>query len=96
MLITDQNTNNKRGKLTMAKLTIYSKERGVRTLKEGITLERYQEKYPLAIKVKRPSVKILEQWNNDGGCEAIDGCWVEPDGTCSHGYNSWLIELGYI
>ena len=29
-------------------------------------------------------------------CEATDGCWVEPDGWCEHGNNSWLLEMGMI
>jgi hypothetical protein len=33
---------------------------------------------------------------SEGGCEALDGCWVEPDGTCEHGEPSWLLRLGYI
>jgi hypothetical protein len=32
----------------------------------------------------------------DGGCEATDGCFVEPDGTCEHGQPSWLLALGLI
>jgi len=32
----------------------------------------------------------------DSGCEATDGCWVEPDGNCCHGHVSWMIYLGYI
>ena len=81
----------------MAKIAVYTKERGVRTLKEGITLEKYQEKLPGAIRVKIPSLKKLERWMNEsGGCEAIDGCWVEPDGECPHGYPSWLRALNYI
>lgn len=43
-----------------------------------------------------PSIEQLLAWENDGGCEATDGCWVEPDGTCPHGCNSWLVELGMI
>ena len=78
------------------KLTVYSNERGVRTLKGGITLEYYRTKYPSAIKVKKPSIKTLECWSSDCGCKAIDGCWVGPDGECGHGYPSWLIALGYI
>ena len=27
---------------------------------------------------------------------AMGGCRVEPDGTCSHGHESWLLRLGYI
>jgi hypothetical protein len=81
----------------MAKITVYSKKMGrAITLKEGITMERCKQSIPDAIKVKKPSMATLEQWNNDCGCEAIDGCWVEPDGYCSHGYPSWLLALGYI
>jgi hypothetical protein len=32
----------------------------------------------------------------DGDCYAIDGCGVEPDGTCPHGMPSWLIYLDLI
>jgi len=80
----------------MKRITVYTKARGIRTLKEGITLKMYQERYPSAIKVKRPTVKTLERWDMDGGCETLDGCWVEPDGVCPHGFNSWMLELGYI
>jgi hypothetical protein len=45
---------------------------------------------------KRPSIKQLEEWLSDGGCEAQDGCWVEADGTCPHGSPSWLLALGWI
>ena len=44
-----------------------------------------------------PDLKTLEEWEFDGGgCEASDGCWVEPDGVCQHGHPSWLLRLGYI
>jgi hypothetical protein len=32
----------------------------------------------------------------DGDCETIDGCVVEPDGMCPHGYKSPLLILGVI
>ena len=45
----------------------------------------------------RPSTEMLRQWMfYEGGCEAIDGCWVEPDGHCEHGQPSWLLYLGMI
>jgi len=47
-------------------------------------------------KTRRPSERTLRQWMWEGGCEATDGCWVEPDGTCGHGCKSWLLELGLI
>jgi hypothetical protein len=77
-------------------ISVYSKARGARTLKDGVTLESYQEKYPDAIQVDRPSNETLTEWMNDGGCESIDGCWTEPDGTCEHGHPSWLMALGLI
>jgi len=47
--------------------------------------------------VPQPSLEQLMEWESqDGSCEATDGCWVEPDGHCEHGYPSWLRYLGYI
>ena len=43
-----------------------------------------------------PSIRQLEAWHAEGGCEATDGCWVEPDGYCEHGCPSWLLKLGLI
>lgn len=43
-----------------------------------------------------PDVEELEGWLSDGGCEATDGCWVEPDGVCEHGHPSWLLRMGMI
>jgi len=43
-----------------------------------------------------PDTETLEEWMSDGGCEATDGCWVEPDGSCEHGCDSWLVKLGLI
>ena len=42
-----------------------------------------------------PDIETLMQWEMDGVCEALDGCLVEPDGTCPHGFPSWLVYLGY-
>ena len=44
-----------------------------------------------------PDMETLEGWMiEDSGCEATDGCWVEPDGTCPHGHPSWFLRLGLI
>ncbi|MFC1976524.1 hypothetical protein ACFLXQ_09010 [Chloroflexota bacterium] len=45
-----------------------------------------------------PDLATLTEWEAEGGCEAAcpHGCWVEPDGTCSHGQPSWLLKLGLI
>jgi hypothetical protein len=48
-------------------------------------------------RLPRPSLQELQrQVEEDGGCEATDGCFVEPDGTCEHGQPSWLLALGLI
>lgn len=41
-------------------------------------------------------IEDLEEAMMDGGIETADGCWVEPDGRCAHGYPSPLRILGYI
>jgi hypothetical protein len=43
-----------------------------------------------------PTLDTLMKWSFDGVCDAIDGCRVEPDGTCPHGYPSWLLARGLI
>jgi len=43
-----------------------------------------------------PSNEKLMEWDSQGGCEATDGCWVEPGGVCEHGHQSWLLYLGMI
>ena len=43
-----------------------------------------------------PLEELRRQVEEDGGCEATDGCFVEPDGTCEHGQPSWLLVLGLI
>jgi hypothetical protein len=45
---------------------------------------------------EQPDIETLMDWNDDSGCEATDGCWVEPDGSCEHGHLSWMRYLGYI
>ena len=46
--------------------------------------------------IKEPTIEQMRKWTNRGGCEATDGCWVEPDGTCEHGNQSWMLKLGLI
>ena len=47
--------------------------------------------------MRRPSLQELQrQLEEDGGCEATDGCWVEPDRTCDHHQPSCLLALGLI
>ena len=70
----------------------------LRTLKQGVDPDEYQRKHPDAIRIKWsiPDDETIAEWMMDCGCEALDGCWVEPDGTCSHGYPSWLMAMGLI
>lgn len=44
----------------------------------------------------KPDLEQIERWIFSSVCEATDGCIVEPDGMCPHGYPSWLLYLGYI
>ena len=46
--------------------------------------------------MEQPTMEELEEWMDEGGCCATDGCWVEPDGHCKHGKPSWLLVLGMI
>lgn len=46
--------------------------------------------------VEKPSFDELVEYENEGSCPAIDGCEVETDGTCEHGFPSWLKHLGFI
>jgi hypothetical protein len=43
-----------------------------------------------------PDPETLEEWQDESGCKALDGCWVEPDGTSEHGKPSWLLVLSYV
>jgi len=81
----------------MAGIKVYSKDRGARLLKEGITLEQYQAKHPDAIQIRGiPCMKTMEHWVSDCVARTPCGCRVEPDGYCEHGRPSWLLVLGYV
>lgn len=44
-----------------------------------------------------PTEEQIARWIDDGVCPAvIDGCEVEPDGRCPHGWPSWLVAMGVI
>lgn len=43
-----------------------------------------------------PDLETLEEWFMDSMCDATDGCTVEHDGVCPHGYPSWFLYLGLI
>ncbi len=72
------------------RIYVYSKKRGSRVLKQGITFEEYKARVPEAIKTnKPPSIKTLEKWDYNGYSKTPCGCKVEPDGICEHGIRSW-------
>jgi hypothetical protein len=58
------------------------------------------ENLPLSEKEQRHAQKLtLRQIRGmmmDGTCKAADGCIVETDGKCEHGYRSPLLVLGVI
>jgi len=43
-----------------------------------------------------PDIEQINTWIYAFVVDATDGCRVEPDGVCPHGYPSWLVYLGYI
>ena len=46
---------------------------------------------------QQPDMETLQEWMDDCGCEAVDcGCWVEHDGHCPCGNESWFLRLGLI
>lgn len=47
-------------------------------------------------RTKKPSIATMERWMDTGIAKALDGCRVEPDGTCPHGSPSWMLVLGMI
>jgi len=57
---------------------------------------RFEIKIKHELRRAEPSAAQIKEWLDDGRAEALDGCIVEPDGTCQHGSPSWLIELGLI
>lgn len=40
--------------------------------------------------------KAMDDFENTGGCDALDGCRVDADGECEHGSPSILIARGII
>jgi len=78
------------------------KEHGVlKTLKDGVNFEEYvkrhNEKEIQVKKVRIPSVKTIKKnYEEYGTVSTPDGCEVEADGVCEHGYPSWLKIVGMI
>lgn len=64
--------------------------------KQALIDTGFFQRNPKAIIVKRPSENTLWKWSDEGIAKAVDGCRVEPDGKCKHGYPSWLLVEGLI
>ena len=82
------------------RLVVLVNKRRLYRLKPGVTLEAMQAKYPgkqLEV-VEPPSLEELREAVYDGVCgtPCEEGCDVEPDGECCHGYPSWLRLYGVI
>ncbi len=79
-------------------MNIY-REGKIKTIKTGVTesdlrASGYFDRHPDAIICNaKPSDATLEKWMDAGYARSIDGCKVEPDGTCPHNLPSWLIVL---
>ena len=43
-----------------------------------------------------PDDDQIAAWLMDSMCDALDGCQVECDGMCPHGYPAWPVALGLI
>jgi|TARA_Y100000034_G_scaffold57559_1_gene70240 hypothetical protein len=45
-----------------------------------------------------PSDEEIRYWFQENACEAAceEQCWVELDGHCEHGKESWFLRLGLI
>ncbi len=80
----------------MKKIRYYRAGR-IRVLKPEINPIDYERNHPDAVRLNHvPCLKTIERWVNDCGCESLDGCWVEADGTCEHGMPSWALAMGMI
>jgi hypothetical protein len=47
------------------------------------------------MKFPAPELLIGDESADDDDYTTQDGCPVEPDGTCPHGYESPLLRLGF-
>jgi hypothetical protein len=59
------------------------------TLRQAIEWAREHNKRP-------PDINTLIRWDNDGVSKTPDGCKVDSDGYCKHGYPSWTLIEGLI
>lgn len=73
-------------------LDLYFQPITLREVKEKLSNKKAAQKKEA--RASEPSLDQIFDWLADGGCEATDGCWVEPDGICPHDCKSWALEMG--
>lgn len=71
--------------------------RKIELANEELLVKKLQEKGFAFKRLKKvPTLRQLEKWMDSGICPTPDGCRVEPDGKCCHGWESWLLIAGMI
>ena len=70
-------------------------------VKAGLTVEEaigrlIQKGWQTGRVTRVPCEANLRRWEEEGVAEAQDGCRVEIDGYCPHGWPSWLIVAGLV
>ena len=53
-------------------------------------------RWAIAHSKKKPSLSTLAKWDWDGYSKTPDGCKVEVDGYCCHGFPSWSLICGLV
>jgi hypothetical protein len=62
-----------------------------------ISDEHEEQHGNICVTTAEPSIEQLQDWSDNGGMEATDGCeGIEDDGTCEHGAPSWMLHLNLI
>jgi hypothetical protein len=64
-------------------------------MKEQLTERDGARRWPIPT-VNAPDLDDLIVMADDGECIATDGCLIETDGVCEHGYPSWLLFWGFV
>ena len=69
-----------------------------RALSDGDELQRRAEQYldDQGMDLEEMYWQVMEDAEVGEGCAALDGCLVELDATCEHGFPSWALFLGLV
>ena len=76
-------------------LVYYSKLEGVYTMD---ALLHFEDTAKFKKSDYVPTIQDLEEWFNDSGCPCSGECecWIEHDGICENGFQSWFLVMGLI